>query len=357
MRRLADAIGTARLWPPKPSYRLTGGRYIGASHRHFRKRFPPDLEPYPWHWTYPRATTGRLRVAKNAGLACLLEATAPKPGNVHRGADFQGLTYLDFAAVRWPSGRPSLRRLLAAARRVSSVPRSIAATREAVGTNTNLRRRAAFGSAGDGAAAAMRSRPASTQCSADLNAEDAQLVYEAIRLANPGGMGKVEEADVHGPPPADLLHAMRLAAERDLIARQYTNGFADVFERSCRRSGGRCRTGWPLADTIVYAHLRLMSRHPDSLIARKCGAGPRRRRHNWPQRVLEAGRPATDAYHEAVSELDFLAAIRRASPKSRHDGRSGDGRFVRAAARGHNRTAAKVLCLVVFGSSLAKSRG
>ena len=29
-------------------------------------------------------------------LACLLEATAPKPGNVHRGADFADVTYPEF---------------------------------------------------------------------------------------------------------------------------------------------------------------------------------------------------------------------------------------------------------------------
>ena len=31
-----------------------------------------------------------------ATLACLWEATAPKPGNVYRGADFDDLTYADF---------------------------------------------------------------------------------------------------------------------------------------------------------------------------------------------------------------------------------------------------------------------
>ncbi|HIN54128.1 MAG TPA: triphosphoribosyl-dephospho-CoA synthetase, partial [Planctomycetes bacterium] len=31
-----------------------------------------------------------------ATLACLLEVSAPKPGNVHRGADFEDLTFYDF---------------------------------------------------------------------------------------------------------------------------------------------------------------------------------------------------------------------------------------------------------------------
>ena len=36
------------------------------------------------------------KIAQYVTLACLLEATAPKPGNVHRGADFDDLTFADF---------------------------------------------------------------------------------------------------------------------------------------------------------------------------------------------------------------------------------------------------------------------
>ncbi len=39
-----------------------------------------------------------LSIGQCASLACLLEATAPKPGNVHRGADFENLSFVDFAA-------------------------------------------------------------------------------------------------------------------------------------------------------------------------------------------------------------------------------------------------------------------
>ena len=37
-----------------------------------------------------------LSVAECVYLACVLEATARKPGNVHRFQDFEDLTYLDF---------------------------------------------------------------------------------------------------------------------------------------------------------------------------------------------------------------------------------------------------------------------
>ena len=53
---------------------------------------------------------------------------------------------------------------------------------------------------------------------------------KAIRIANPGGLGNVPEQDVRNEPTVTLLEAMKLAADRDLIARQYANGFADVFD-------------------------------------------------------------------------------------------------------------------------------
>ena len=39
-----------------------------------------------------------LSIGQCATLACLLEVTAPKPGNVHRGADFEDVTFVDFVA-------------------------------------------------------------------------------------------------------------------------------------------------------------------------------------------------------------------------------------------------------------------
>ena len=63
-----------------------------------------------------------------------------------------------------------------------------------------------------------------------LTREDAELVYEAIRLAHPGGMGQVDNQDISMPPTQTLLDVMRLAADRDLIARQYAENFSIVLD-------------------------------------------------------------------------------------------------------------------------------
>src|SRR5690349_2912105 len=77
-----------------------------------------------------------LTTGQCATLACLLEATAPKVGNVHRGADFENLTFADFVVSAVAIG-PAMED--ATANGVgATVLESIKATRRLVDTNTNL---------------------------------------------------------------------------------------------------------------------------------------------------------------------------------------------------------------------------
>jgi triphosphoribosyl-dephospho-CoA synthase len=66
---------------------------------------------------------------------------------------------------------------------------------------------------------------------ARLDVADPRAAYEAIRLANPGGLGQVTDQDVHDEPTQGLRAVMVLAADRNQIARQYRNGFGQVFDK------------------------------------------------------------------------------------------------------------------------------
>jgi len=134
---------------------------------------------------------------------------------------------------------------------------------------------------------------------------DAADVYEAIRLASPGGLGAVEEMDVADTPPSDLLAAMQHAAQRDLVARQYTNGFEQVFQLVTPRLIEGCRSGLSLTAATVDAHIFLMAHHPDSLIARKCGEAVAAASLQRAARVIDAGDPNSEAYARAAGDLDF----------------------------------------------------
>jgi triphosphoribosyl-dephospho-CoA synthase len=105
----------------------------------------------------------------------------------------------------------------------------------------------------------------------ELTVADATLVYEAIRLAEPGGLGRVEEQDVAEPPTVTLREAMALAQDRDRIARQYTQDFADVLELGVPTLRKHLEDE-PLETAIRRTHLTFLAAFEDSLILRKRGA-------------------------------------------------------------------------------------
>jgi len=254
-------------------------------------------------------------IAQCVNLACMWEATAPKPGNVYRGADFEDVTYADFLTSAVVIGSPlegAIQRGVGAA-----MLEAVAATQVAVNSNTNLGTILLL--APLAAVPQHRSlRDGIGDVLADLTTEDTRLAYEAIRLANPGGLSEVAEADVRAEPPhITLQEAMQLAAERDLIARQYTNGFKQVFwvaEQILVRE-------LPLGEAIVYSFLELLSQFPDSLIARKCGEEVSTRVSQQAAAVIAQGFPGSTAYERALADFDFWL---RSDGHRRNPGTSAD---------------------------------
>lgn len=265
------------------------------------------------------ATTANLSIGQCGTLACLLEISAPKPGNVHRGADFEDMTYLDMMASAVAIA-PALDAAGAADRLGKCVLDAALATRRVTATNTNLGTLLLLAPM----AMVPRDEPLRTSVARvlqDLDAEDARLVYEAIRVAQPGGLGKVKEADVSGPPPSDLLSAMRLAADRDLVARQYTDGFSEVLNVVLPWLQEGLAQSWSLAEAIVHVQMRMMSRYPDSLIARKCGPAVAHQAAAMANDVLAAGVPGDEAYQRGLVDLDFWL---RADGHRRNPGTTAD---------------------------------
>jgi triphosphoribosyl-dephospho-CoA synthase len=235
-----------------------------------------------------------------AQVACLLEVTARKPGNVHRLKDFSDTSYLDFLLSALAIG-PALDR--AASGVGAAVLDAVAATLALVGTNTNLGMVLLLAPL----AAVAWPNPLRLGVADVLNAttvEDARLVYRAIRLARPGGLGSAPEQDVEGEPSVSLLEAMRLASGRDGVARQYANGFEDVFTVALPALARALEQGHPLETAIVSAHLRLLAEVPDTLIARKRGPGEALEASRRSAEVLQAGWPEGEAGPRLLDDLD-----------------------------------------------------
>ena len=263
----------------------------------------------------PHLTTAKL--TQLCEQACQMEATARKPGNVHPGARFADLCYQDFvqsAACAAPYIAQACVLGVGAA-----VREAIRATRERVGTNTNLGIALLMAplaavpldrSLTDGIAQVLHA----------LNPLDAALVYEAIGLAQPGGMGKVADGDVTAVPPRDLLWAMEQAADRDWIARQYCNGFRDLLGTAVPSLvEWRPTASWQVR--VVHLHLALMAKWPDTLIARKCGVELAAESSGRARAVLDAGWPDSTSGEATYSKFDLWL---RADGHRRNPGTTAD---------------------------------
>ena len=212
--------------------------------------------------------TSKTSLGVLAQLACVWEATARKPGNVHRFQDRDDLGYLDLLASAAAIG-PSLDK--AWYRPVGEIVlEAIKATRNVVSTNANLGIVLLL----TPLAAAIPGRPLRSEVTrilGELTVADAVLVYEAIRLAQPGGLGHVNEQDVAETPTVTLKQAMELAADRDRIAWQYAFEFADVFQVGVPALTTALEAGHPLETAIVATQLAFLAAVNDSLIRRKFG--------------------------------------------------------------------------------------
>jgi triphosphoribosyl-dephospho-CoA synthase len=251
-------------------------------------------------------------------LATIMEATAPKPGNVHRGSDFEDLSYPDFVVAASLVG-PQLD-ADAALPVGKTILHAVQTTRAAIGTNANLGTLLlVVPLAKVSGELLLASNVARVLC--ELGPDDARQVYAAIVHAKPGGLGRVDEADVAGQPPTDLIAAMRLASERDMVARQYATGFADIIETVVPLIASAIEQGPDLLAAIVHVHVQLMARFPDSLIARRCGQEMAVQAAARAQRILDSGRPGEDVYDYGLADLDFWL---RADGHRRNPGTTAD---------------------------------
>ena len=236
-----------------------------------------------------------------AQMACLMEVTARKPGNVHRGCDFGDSHFLDYllsaAAIAGPLDRAPA---IGVGR---AVREAVEATRRVVATNTNLGMVLLLAPLAavphgrtlpDGIAAVL----------AETTIDDAREVYHAIRQARPGGLGRVVEQDVAGDPTVTLRQAMRLAADRDLVARQYADDFHEVFHEALPALRSSLAAGRALETAIVAAYLAVLAHHPDTLIARKQGWDESRAVSQRAADVLASGWPERAEGRVLCAEFD-----------------------------------------------------
>lgn len=253
-----------------------------------------------------RAAAATVRTADSvagaAQLACVLEVSAEKPGNITPSHDFHDTSYEDMLRSAIAVG-PELAR--AGERRVGeTVLAVVQASRRVAPANTNLGIALLLAPL---AKAALGGGPLRVRLGATLRAldvADASAAYAAISLSGAGGLHVRVEHDVRSEPTIGLREAMGSAAERDSIASEYVTDYALTFEIGVPALVAALGAGLAVREAIVELHLQLLDQAPDTLIARKRGADAAARVSVAAREVLAAGGMRTAAGRQALRSFD-----------------------------------------------------
>jgi triphosphoribosyl-dephospho-CoA synthase len=231
-------------------------------------------------------------IAFYAQLASILEASAVKPGNVNPEHDFADTKYEHFVKSSIALGDPAL----VAARRGHAAGTGEIETRdinvgklieEAVlwsskwtyGRNTNLGIAMLLiplsCSAGMALAKNNDFRENINPILKDTTYKDTLNLYAAVRHADPGGLGSSKRLDVHDPVSdkkikddgINIFDVMN-ATKGDSVARELANSYDISFNTGYPAFLEKLKDG-NTTDAIVHAYLTILSKVPDTLIARK----------------------------------------------------------------------------------------
>ena len=235
-----------------------------------------------------RAAAATVRtVADAAQLACVLEVSAEKPGNITPSHDFDDTTYEDMLRCAIAIGPE-----LVVDRGVGETVLAIVEGSPAP-ANTNLGIALLLAPLAKSVLAGGPLRERLGETLRALDVADARAAYAAIRLAGAGGLDEPVEHDVREEPAIGLREAMAAAAERDSIASEYVTDFALTFEVGLPALRNLTR------DAIVELHLRLLAHTPDTLIARKAGADAAEQVSAGAREVL-AGRRTLESFDASL---------------------------------------------------------
>jgi triphosphoribosyl-dephospho-CoA synthase len=233
-------------------------------------------------------------IAFFAQLASILEVSAPKPGNVNRVHDFADTKYEDFVIAGVAIGDPAAK---AAERGYRAGNGAIDISgicigeliKEAVfgaqewhsGKNTNLGITMLLiplsASAGMSIARGNEFRENIKPIIKGTTYRDTLSLYEAVRHANLGGLGSSRRLDVNNPDSdrqikkdgINLYQIMKVT-EGDSIAKELVTSY-DISFNIGYPAIKKASAGESISDSIVHGYLTILSKIPDTFIARKNG--------------------------------------------------------------------------------------
>lgn len=250
------------------------------------------------------------QIGDAARFAAVLEASTEKPGNVTPTHDFRDATYQDYLAGAIALGssveEAACRGFLAGKKEIGFtgvgigglIRRGVADVAEAHGGgNTHLGTILLFIPIAAAAGVCLaqgkgfrRLRDNITEVVEASTREDSKNFYAAIRKAGAGGLGKPRVLNV------PFRRLMEESAGRDRIAEELSGGMGIIFDVGLPMFEEIYLLRRDLREAILRTYLVILSRYPDTLIAKKKGK----------EKALEVSRYAAKTLRGEISleELD-----------------------------------------------------
>ena len=250
--------------------------------------------------------------AEHAQLALLLEvAGTPKPGNVDRHRDYPDLRFEHFLAGAVGARAGIEDAAVAGAPCGPAFETAIEGMSQQSGGNTQFGAILLLVPLVRAATEADRLDPAAVSAVVDATTvADAEAFYRAfdhVSVAVPDPPNGAEPLDVRRGSEAiptvrerglTLADVMELAAPRDGIAREWTEGFGRTFEAAVRLRDGES----PVTDRAARVYLELLAEEPDPFVVTTHGTDRATAVRERAEGLLDAERAAVETFADDLVE-------------------------------------------------------
>jgi triphosphoribosyl-dephospho-CoA synthase len=142
--------------------------------------------------------------------------------------------------------------------------------------------------------------------------EDAVDVYEAIKIANPSGLGKAPDLDINDPTAIErirdekisLLEVFKIAEKYDTICSEWVNNYPVTFDLAFPSLIDRLRNSPDPSVAIVQTFLHVLAEVPDTFIARKTSLEKACQVSLEAKEIMELGGLKTSRGRKSLEKLD-----------------------------------------------------
>jgi len=273
-------------------------------------------------------------IAECAEKACILEVSAPKPGNVNREYDFKDTAYGDFIlgshAIKPAIAEAAINGFNAGIGKISFkeirignyIKNAVIRVKKShSGGNTHLGICLLLVPIAAGAGLCMAQRKDFGQLRDNIQkiliattVDDSISFYDAVLLSSTHGLNKENELDVSERDSKNKLkeldmnfyRLMRYSTKKDRIAQELYNGMPIIFDIGVPMLKKIYERVNDINSAIVQTYLVILSRYPDTLIGKKVGWDKAKEVSLYAEKVLGSGGILADENKEITEFDQFL---------------------------------------------------